>query len=225
MHKNYIRFCAYCLFTPEPPHHKEREKSMKVCYTGGAVTDHGSYYAVATNAVELRIWFLTDDILRIRAGTLRLIVVRDPTIMQQTVRRIDDLKASLRDAQQRYEKLIGSAEERAAYERFKVAEQGYLREQEKIMRHSAADELDEAIAVAGGELNTHADEMAKALVELTDIPDDYLFRRAVEFLRTGQDSSLCRDIQGLFRWLTLPFPSDRQVIRSSRRLSPALCQA
>ena len=41
---------------------------MKVCYTGGAVTDHGSYYAVATNAVELRIWFLTDDILRIRAG-------------------------------------------------------------------------------------------------------------------------------------------------------------
>ena len=39
---------------------------MKVCYTGGAVTDHGSYYAVATNAVELRIWFLTDDILRIR---------------------------------------------------------------------------------------------------------------------------------------------------------------
>ena len=112
---------------------------------------------------------VSQDILRIRAGTLRLIVVRDPTIMQQTVRRIDDLKAGLRDAQQRYEKLIGSAEERAAYERFKVAEQGYLREQEKIMRHSAADELDEAIAVAGGEMNTHADEMAKALVELTDI--------------------------------------------------------
>ena len=30
--------------------------------------DCGSYYSVATNAVELRIWFLTDDILRIRAG-------------------------------------------------------------------------------------------------------------------------------------------------------------
>ena len=41
---------------------------MKVCYTGGAVKDCGSYYSVATNAVELRIWFLTDDILRIRAG-------------------------------------------------------------------------------------------------------------------------------------------------------------
>ena len=41
---------------------------MKVCYTGGAVKDCGSYYSVATNAGELRIWFLTDDILRIRAG-------------------------------------------------------------------------------------------------------------------------------------------------------------
>ena len=41
---------------------------MKECYTGGAVKDCGSYYSVATNAVELRIWFLTDDILRIRAG-------------------------------------------------------------------------------------------------------------------------------------------------------------
>ena len=47
---------------------EERGKSMKVCYTGGAVKDCGSYYSVATNAVELRIWFLTDDILRIRAG-------------------------------------------------------------------------------------------------------------------------------------------------------------
>ena len=34
---------------------------MKVCYTGGAVKDCGSYYSVATNAVELRIWFLTDE--------------------------------------------------------------------------------------------------------------------------------------------------------------------
>ena len=45
---------------------------MKVCYTGGAVTDHGSYYAVATNAVELRIWFLTDDILRIARALMAI---------------------------------------------------------------------------------------------------------------------------------------------------------
>lgn len=41
---------------------------MKVCYTAGAVTELAGCYSIATNAVELRLWFLTDDILRIRAG-------------------------------------------------------------------------------------------------------------------------------------------------------------
>ena len=41
---------------------------MKVCYTAGAVNTLGNGFSVATNAVEIRIWFLTDDILRIRAG-------------------------------------------------------------------------------------------------------------------------------------------------------------
>ncbi len=40
---------------------------MKVA-TGGAVKDCGSYYSVATNAVGCASGFLTDDILRIRAG-------------------------------------------------------------------------------------------------------------------------------------------------------------
>lgn len=41
---------------------------MKVCYTAGAVTELAGCYSIATNAVELRLWFLTDEILRIRAG-------------------------------------------------------------------------------------------------------------------------------------------------------------
>lgn len=41
---------------------------MKVCYTAGAVKPLGSCFSVETNAVEIRLWFLTDDILRIRAG-------------------------------------------------------------------------------------------------------------------------------------------------------------
>ena len=41
---------------------------MKVCCTAGKVSSLGSCFSIATNAVEIRIWFLTDDILRIRAG-------------------------------------------------------------------------------------------------------------------------------------------------------------
>lgn len=41
---------------------------MKVCYTAGPVKKLENCFSVSTNAVEIRIWFLTDDILRIRAG-------------------------------------------------------------------------------------------------------------------------------------------------------------
>ena len=41
---------------------------MKVCYTAGQVKKLENCFSVSTNAVEIRIWFLTDDILRIRAG-------------------------------------------------------------------------------------------------------------------------------------------------------------
>lgn len=41
---------------------------MKVCYKAETVTDCHGYFSVETNCVEIRIMFLTDDILRIRAG-------------------------------------------------------------------------------------------------------------------------------------------------------------
>ena len=39
---------------------------MKVCYTAGPVKKLENCFSVSTNEVEIRIWFLTDDILRIR---------------------------------------------------------------------------------------------------------------------------------------------------------------
>ena len=41
---------------------------MKVCTTAYAVTARENYFSVATNCVEIRLWFVTDSILRIRAG-------------------------------------------------------------------------------------------------------------------------------------------------------------
>ena len=42
---------------------------MKVCYKAGAVTAQNHYYSIAADAVEIRVWFLTDDIIRIRVLT------------------------------------------------------------------------------------------------------------------------------------------------------------
>ena len=41
---------------------------MRLCLQAGEVKKQGDYFSVATNSVEIRIWFLTDSILRIRAG-------------------------------------------------------------------------------------------------------------------------------------------------------------
>ena len=38
---------------------------MKVCYTGGAVKDCGSYYSVATNAVAVSYTHLTLPTIRL----------------------------------------------------------------------------------------------------------------------------------------------------------------
>lgn len=115
---------------------------------------------------------ISQSILRIRAGTLRLIVLSDPAIQQQNIQRISQLKSGLAEAQGRYEKLISSPEERAVYERFINAEKAYMYEQERIMQFSAREEHTEAVAVANGVLNTHADNLSQALVDLAQLNKD-----------------------------------------------------
>lgn len=41
---------------------------MKVCMNAGNVTKKGSVFCISTNCIEIRLLFLTDHILRIRAG-------------------------------------------------------------------------------------------------------------------------------------------------------------
>ena len=41
---------------------------MRICYRAEDARREGSFFAIPTDGAEIRIWFLTDDILRIRAG-------------------------------------------------------------------------------------------------------------------------------------------------------------
>ena len=41
---------------------------MRICTTAQAVRQKDNYFSIETNSVEIRVWFLTDSILRIRAG-------------------------------------------------------------------------------------------------------------------------------------------------------------
>ncbi|MWV13501.1 HAMP domain-containing protein [Pseudomonas sp. R-28-1W-6] len=115
---------------------------------------------------------MSQDFLRVRALTLRLLLIRDEQAMHANEQRVEEMKQAMDAAQVRYEALITLPEERVAYEKFKTAKDLYMREQMRIMDYSRKDMLDEALAVAGGELNQHADQVARELVVLTKLNTD-----------------------------------------------------
>ncbi|MGY3024683.1 methyl-accepting chemotaxis protein [Pseudomonas lurida] len=112
---------------------------------------------------------MSQDLLRIRALTLRLLVNRDPQALAQNEQKLGDLKNGLHQAQALYEALIVLPEERTLFDRFKAQEQQYLQRQEQVMGFSKANQLDDAIRVVNGEMNQLADELAATLHKLVNL--------------------------------------------------------
>ena len=112
---------------------------------------------------------VSQDLLRLRALTLRLLLNTDETRTHQNLTSVETLRSKLGEAQSNYEKLISSTEEKGLYQRFKQAESSYLQEQSKIVEAMRRNDRDAALAVAEGSLNDHADSMAKALVDLSEL--------------------------------------------------------
>lgn len=112
---------------------------------------------------------VSQNALRIRALTLRLLVIRDEQALRANEQRLNTLKQDLQSAQNHYESLISLDEEKALYANFNSFKAKYMGEQERIVDFSRKDMIDEAIEVASGELNQHADAMVKALNDLTEL--------------------------------------------------------
>lgn len=112
---------------------------------------------------------MSQDLLRIRALTLRLLVNRDPQALAQNEQKLSDLKNGLHHAQTLYEALIVLPEERTLFDRFKAQEQQYLQRQEQVVGFSKANQLEDAIRVVNGEMNQLADEMATTLHDLVNL--------------------------------------------------------
>ncbi|WP_298188468.1 methyl-accepting chemotaxis protein [uncultured Pseudomonas sp.] len=110
---------------------------------------------------------MNQDILRLRALTLRMLASYEETVVADTLPRIEELRNMLEKAQADYEKLIVTAEERTVYERFKQGEYAYLQEQRKIVDAMRQNDASAARAVMEGSINSHADSMAKALNDLS----------------------------------------------------------
>ena len=109
---------------------------------------------------------MSQDLLRVRALTLRLLINRDPQALSQNESKLNELKQGLGAAQQRYEALIALPRERELFERFKSLEAQYLQRQTQVMSFSREGQVESAVKVVNGEMNQLADEMAATLHEL-----------------------------------------------------------
>ncbi|PTU03509.1 methyl-accepting chemotaxis protein, partial [Pseudomonas sp. HMWF031] len=109
---------------------------------------------------------MSQDMLRLRALTMRLLINRDLQAQAQNVSKINELKSVLEQAQQRYDKLIVLPEDRVLFDRFKAAERKYLQFQSQVMAEATQGRVDEAAAILNGEMNPLADEITVALKEL-----------------------------------------------------------
>ncbi|MDD2048213.1 methyl-accepting chemotaxis protein [Pseudomonas putida] len=109
---------------------------------------------------------MTQDTLRIRALTLRLLINRDPQSLQQNKARIEDIKAGLSKAQQQYQALIVLPEEQSLFDRYLKIEQQYMGLQAQVTQLSLQGQVDTATAVVNGEMNQLADQLTATLNEL-----------------------------------------------------------
>ena len=112
---------------------------------------------------------MSQDMLRLRALTMRLLLNRDPQALQQNVAKLDELRGVLSEAQQRYDVLIVLPEERQLFDRFKVAEQQYLELQAQVLQLSAQNRVEEAARILNGEMSPLADEIAVVLRQLVEL--------------------------------------------------------
>ncbi|MFT0869463.1 methyl-accepting chemotaxis protein [Pseudomonas sp. CAM1A] len=112
---------------------------------------------------------MTQDMLRIRALTLRLLVNTDPTAQQQNRARIDEVKGGLSKAQSHYDALIVLPEERTLFDRYQGLERQYMTLQGQVVQLATDGHVQAAAALVNGEMNQLADQMTATLNELIEL--------------------------------------------------------
>lgn len=112
---------------------------------------------------------MSQDMLRLRALTMRLLLNRDPKALEQNVAKLDELRSGLSEAQQRYDGLIVLPEERVLFERFKDTEHKYLELQAQVLQLSAQNRVADASAILNDQMSPLADEIAATLRQLVEL--------------------------------------------------------
>lgn len=104
---------------------------------------------------------------RVRALTLRLLTQESTADINDTLARMQEGKAALDAADGRYEALISSEQERAAYGQFVAARDRYMAQQEVVTDLVKSGRRQAAEDAVSSKLNGYANDMVAKLAELT----------------------------------------------------------
>ena len=109
---------------------------------------------------------VTENVLRLRILSFRVLVNREPTGLQEAQTRINVLVEKVRNAQASYAALPAGAEERALYQTFVTTLDNYLQAQSQMLELSRQDKLDEMRALINSRIKDGTDQMGEQLNKL-----------------------------------------------------------
>ncbi|WP_085687077.1 MULTISPECIES: methyl-accepting chemotaxis protein [unclassified Pseudomonas] len=112
---------------------------------------------------------VTENVLRLRILSFRILVNRDPAGLQEAQTRIGVLVDKVRTAQASYAALPAGSEERALYQTFATTLDNYLQAQNQMMDLSRQDKVDEMRTLINTKIKDGTDKMGEQLNQLIAI--------------------------------------------------------
>ncbi|SEN20359.1 methyl-accepting chemotaxis protein [Pseudomonas sp. ok272] len=112
---------------------------------------------------------ITENVLRLRILSFRVLVNRDAKGLQEAESRIAVLTEKVRQAQLGYAALLDSGEETTLYTRFASTLQNYLQAQQQMLELSRANKLDDMRNLINSKIKDGTDQMGDQLNQLIAI--------------------------------------------------------
>ncbi|UDI90397.1 methyl-accepting chemotaxis protein [Pseudomonas sp. IAC-BECa141] len=112
---------------------------------------------------------VTENVLRLRILSFRILVNRDPAGLQEAQTRIGVLVDKVRTAQASYAALPAGSEERALYQTFATTLDNYLQAQNQMIDLSRQDKVDEMRTLINTKIKDGTDKMGEQLNQLIAI--------------------------------------------------------
>ena len=109
---------------------------------------------------------LTENVLRMRILSFRVLVNRDPAALQEAQTRIGVLVDKVRSAQSSYAALSATPEEAALYKTFTATLDSYMQAQNQMLELSRQNKLDEMRTLINTRIKEGTDQMGEQLNKL-----------------------------------------------------------